>query len=206
MKKNMGVCLITFIILAIFLGTPHKGLYSNDIAKNRVTLYTQVEDIENTISKVVDELKKGKLDKAIDLLSEAILLIKNQEKLQIKQIILCSKIDGFKDYIRYTGYKFSRHLPLLFYIEPKGYQILKEKDKYKIWISEDAKITNERGEVILSKRNWINYKKSHATPHIPFYITNRVTDIPPGNYTFEFIIRDHYKKTSFTDVLLFEVE
>jgi hypothetical protein len=205
-KKKIGVCLIIFIILAIFLGSLHKGLYSNVITKNRVALYTQEEDIESTISKAVNELTKGKSEKAIDLLSEAIFLIKNQEKLQIKQIILCGKIDGFRDYMRYTGYKLSRHLPLLLYIEPTGYQIKKERGKYKVWISEDAKITNERGNVILSKQNWINYKKTHGTPHIPFYITNRVTDIPPGNYTFECTIRDHYKKTSFTDVFLFEVE
>jgi hypothetical protein len=205
-KKEKCVCLAIFVILALFLGSSHPVLYAYDSAKNGAAFSTQEDDIESTISKAVTELKKGKSEKAIYLLSEAIFLIKNEQKLDIKQIILCNAINGFRDYIRYTGYKLSRHMPLLLYIEPKGYQIQKERGKYKIWISEDAKIRDERGKVIFLKQNWVNYKKTHGTPHIPFYITNRVKDIPPGNYTFECTIRDHYGNTSFTEVFLFEVE
>jgi hypothetical protein len=182
------------------------GNLKGDFTKLNKTFIFQEEEIENVINTALDHLKQGDWDKTIDLLSEAIMLIKNTQDFHVREITLCNRIEGFRDYSRISGNELKTGTPLLLYIEPAGYRILKERGEFKIWLSEDAKITNEKGEVIFERNDWVNYNKSFPNPYIPFYITNRVTDIPAGIYTFTFTIKDHYKKTFLTETFEFVVK
>ena len=60
--------------------------------------------------------------------------------------------------------------------------------------------------MIFQRNNWVEYQKGFVSPVIPFYITNRVTDIPPGKYTFKFTIKDNYGKTFLEQSYEFMVE
>jgi hypothetical protein len=208
-RPSMKKCFWVFIFAAVLISMQLFSVDANlkgDFTKRDKILILQEEEIENVIQMALDHLKQGDWDKTVDLLSEAIMLIKSNQDFHIREITLCSRIDGFRDYTRINGNTLKTGTPLLLYIEPGGYRILKESGEFKIWLSEDAKITNEKGEVILERNDWVNYNKSFPNPDIPFYITNRVTDIPAGIYTLSFTIKDHYKKEFLTETFEFVVE
>lgn len=205
MKKVLMILIITAMLISLqslSAGADRK----ENFTKNDTLIFLQEEEIENVIQMALDHLKKGEWDKTVDLLSEAIMLIKSNEDLHVREITLCSNIEGFRDYAKISGNTLKKGTPLLVYIEPAGYRILKESGEFKIWLSEDAKITNEKGEVVFERNNWVNYNKGFPNPDIPFYFTNRVTDIPEGIYTFTFTIKDHYKKAFLTETFEFVVE
>ncbi len=169
-------------------------------------IMAQQEKIEKTILEALAQLKKGDNNKAAELLAEAMMMIKSAEELSIGQLFLCKEINGYRDYVKREGNTIKSGEPFLLYIEPAGFQIRKEDSEYKIWVSEDASIVNENGDVIFQQNNWVEYKRGFMSPGIPFYITNRVTDIPPGKYTFKFTIKDNYKKIFLEQSFDFMVE
>ena len=167
---------------------------------------SQQEEVEKTILEALDRFKKGDTREAVALLAEAMMMIKSGQELSIDQLFLCKEINGYRDYVKREGNTIESSEPFLLYIEPAGYQIKKEGNEYKIWVSEDASIVNEKGDVIFQRNNWVEYQKGFVSPVIPFYITNRVTDIPPGKYTFKFTIKDNYGKTFLEQSYEFMVE
>jgi len=169
-------------------------------------LFCQKQEIENKILKALEELKNGYSDEVVELLSEAIMMIQNEKEFGIKEIVLCSEIKDFRDYTKKPEHKIEAGDPFLLYIEPEGFRVVKEGDRYNIWVSEDVSLVDEKGEVVFEKKDWVSYKRGFDLPVIPFYITNRITDIPPGKYKFTLTLKDHYKKTFLTDIFEFVVE
>lgn len=163
------------------------------------------QEVENKISKALDELKKGNTEKVIELLSEAIMELTNKMDFQVKEMIICSEVRGYRDYSVRTG-NLKVDDTLLLYIEPEGYYVVKENGSYKIHISEDVSIVDEKGESVFEKKDWIVYEGSFPTPIIPFYITNRISDIPEGKYKYTLTLKDHYKKAFTTETFQFVVE
>jgi len=166
----------------------------------------QQEEIEKTILDALEMLREGDTNQAASLLAEAIMMIKSGGKLSVSQLFLCEEINGYRDYVQREGNTLKSGEPFLLYIEPAGYQIKKEDGEYKIWVSEDASIVNAGGDTIFQQTNWVEYQKGFTSPVIPFYITNRVTDIPPGKYTFTFTIKDKYKNSFLEQSFEFVVE
>ncbi|MFP4083088.1 MAG: hypothetical protein ACLFVG_10095 [Candidatus Aminicenantes bacterium] len=164
------------------------------------------EGIEETIQEALAAVKKGNRQEAIDLLAEAIMLLKNSGEFHIAKLFLCSEINDYRDYTPKNSNVLKAGEPLLLYIEPDGYRLLKEGNQYRIWVSLDASIADAQGEVIFERNNWVNYKKAFPTPIIPFYLTNRVSDIPAGKYTYTMTLKDHYKNTFLTKSFEFSVE
>jgi len=179
------------------------GLYN---LSDKTSPTGQEEEIKNSLLEALELLKKGDKEKALTLLAEAMMMIKSGEELRIQQLVLCSEIEGYRDYAEREANTIQSNEPLLLYIEPAGYQIRKEGDEYNIWVSEDASIMNEKGEVIFQKNDWVEYKRGFMSPVIPFFLTNRVTDIPPGKYIFKFTLKDHYKNSFLSDSFVFIVE
>ncbi len=163
------------------------------------------QEAENKILSALDELKKGNTEKVIRLLSEAIMELTNAMEFQIKEIIICDEVRDYRDYSEKTG-NLKEGDTLLLYIEPEGYYVVKENGSYKIHVSEDVSIVDEEGESVFEKKDWIVYEKSFPSPIIPFYITNRISDIPAGKYTYTLTLMDHYKKTFTTETFEFVVE
>ena len=163
------------------------------------------QEVENKILNALDELKKGNTEKVIQLLSEAIMEITNKMDFQVKEIVVCSDVRDYRDYSEMTG-NLKAGETLLLYIEPEGYYVVKENGSYKIHVSEDVSIVDEEGESVFEKKDWIVYERSFPSPTIPFYITNRISDIPPGKYKYTLTLKDHYKKTFTTETFEFVVE
>jgi len=206
MKRGLGIyglilAVVFFYPSFIAEGNSH-GLFDT---KTGITA-DQQKEIESTILEALDKLKKGDNNQAVVLLAEAMMMIKSSEELSIDQLFLCNEINGYRDFVKREGNTLRSGEPFLLYIEPAGYQIRKQGSEYKIWVSEDASIVNEKGDVVFQKNNWVEYNRGFVSPVIPFYITNRVTDIPPGKYTFKFTIKDNYKKTFLEHSYEFVVE
>jgi hypothetical protein len=160
---------------------------------------------EKKILSALDELKKGNTKKVIELLSEAIMELTNKMDFQVKEIKICTEVRDYGDYSVMT-----RNLKagdtLLLYIEPEGFYVVKDNGSYKIHVSEDVSIVDEKGKSVFEKKDWIVYERSFPTPTIPFYITNRISDIPAGKYKYTLTLKDHYKKTFTTETFEFFVE
>jgi hypothetical protein len=163
------------------------------------------QEAENKILSALDELEKGNTEKVIELLSEAIMTITNKMDFQIKELVICSDVRDYRDYSENTG-NLKAGETLLLYIEPEGYYVVKENGSYKIHVSEDVSIVNEEGESVFEKKDWVVYEKSFPSPIIPFYITNRISDIPAGRYKYALTLKDHYKETFITETFEFVVE
>lgn len=205
MEAEMRKYRMIFILVMFLLSLPGLSIPKNLNASYGNQLLN-VEKIKKSVLSAVDQLKKGNTEQAITLLSEAIMMIQNSQEFHIRKILLCSRIQGYRDYKTKNSNILQAGEPFLLYIEPAGYQIVKEDNDYKIWILEDAKIVNEKGEAVFEKTDWVNYNKGFPNPNIPFYITNRVADIPVGKYKFIFTLKDQYKKTFLTESFEFKVE
>lgn len=166
----------------------------------------QAKNIDDIMDRAWKAIKEGNNEKAIELLSEAILLLKNQSEFRIIKLILCSEIRDYRDFTPKDGNVLQAGEPLLIYIEPDGYKLQKKGNEYEIWVSLDASITDSEGEVIFERNNWVNYKKLFPAPIIPFYLTNRVSDIPSGQYTYTVTLKDHHKNAFLTESFEFKVE
>jgi hypothetical protein len=202
-RKILSGLLSTFILFVFFnlqaFGNPYeKDLRTNEDSDSKV--------IEKTIAMALDHFKKGDFEKTIDHLSEAIMLVKNKLDLHLVKLILCTEVRDYGDYDARDSFEIKAGEPLLVYMEPDGYHISKEGDAYKIWVSQDASISNDEGEVIFQRNNWVNYKRIFPTPILPFYLTNNVSDIPPGKYTYSLTLKDHYKNTFFSKTFEFIVK
>jgi len=204
-----GLLILSLSLLLVLFPSLFKAEGNSDKPNDSSMVITnglQQEEIEKTILEALEQFKKGETRKAVGLLAEAMMMIKSGEELSIDQLFLCKEINGYRDFVKREGNTLKSGEPFLLYIEPAGYQIRKEGSEYKIWVSEDASIVNEKGEVIFQKNNWVEYNRGFVSPVIPFYITNRVTDIPSGKYTFKFSIKDNYKKTFLEQSYEFIVE
>ncbi len=133
-------------------------------------------------------------EKSLNYLYDAIMEIKNSEPLGIKEMVFIEKDMGYSNYIKkdILNNTLKAGEPLYLYIEPKGYTIKKTKNGYFIWVSEDTIISDKKtGKILFKRENWVTMKKSFPYPTIPFYITNRISDIPKGDYIFTIIIKDN---------------
>ena len=161
--------------------------------------------VEEIVRTALEQLRAGDSAAAINGLAEAIMVIRNNSALKIAKLFLCSEVRDYNDYDAKQGYSLNSGEPLLLYFEPEGYGIRKEGSEYLIWISQDVEIKDEKGGVIFQKNNWVEYKRAFPTPFVPFYMTNRITDIPPGKYTYSYTLKDHHKNIFLTDSFEFTV-
>ncbi|MGM0466917.1 MAG: hypothetical protein ACQERH_10870 [Acidobacteriota bacterium] len=204
-----GLLILSLALSLVLFPSLFKAGGNSDEPNDGSALMTsgiQQEEVEKTILEALSQFKRGDTREAVALLAEAMMMIKSGEELSIDQLFLCKEINGYRDFVKRDGNTLKSGDPFLLYIEPAGYQIKKEGSEYQIWVSEDASIVNENGDVIFQQNNWVEYQKGFVSPVIPFYITNRVTDIPPGKYTFKFTIKDNYKKTFLEHSYKFVVE
>jgi len=194
----LGILILSaFPVQAAFGVSDFDGLAAQENAR--------VQEIEKILKTAMDLLKKGEHNKTIDLLAEAIWMVKESLEFQIPIVLLCSEVRDYRDFDAKDSYELKKGEPFLLYIEPEGYRLVKEGDEYKIWVSLDASITDDKNEVIFQRVDWINYKRAFPTSVVPFYLTNRVTDIPAGRYTYTLTLKDHYKNAFLTKTFEFTV-
>ncbi len=150
--------------------------------------------------------ENGRPEEAVKALEEAIMEIRNSGRLGVKNLSLCKSIHGFQMFEAKTENVLRGGEPLLLYFEPVNYMVKKEKGRYFVWLTEDARLLNEKGKVLIGRKDWINFHNGFFSPVIPVYFTNSITHIPKGKYTFEITINDRLRSTFFTKVFKFSVE
>ncbi len=176
MKKIISLIIIFFFIFPVISFSSDK------------TIVLKIKQAEKYV-------KQGKKDKALEYLNDAILLIKNSYPFGIKVVTFIDSENGFGKYVRTDNNVYTKGDTLRLYIEPVGYKIIKDGNYYKIKVSQDAKIVDSKGKTQFERKDWVIMDKSFITPSIPFYITNRISNIaslPSGEYTYEITINDLY--------------
>ena len=186
--------LFLFLIFVFFIST---SLFSS----NNKLIKTKILNA----AKYVDS---NKYNLALENLYDAIMFIKNLQTFRIENFNLIEKEFGYRQFIKKaTDNLIFKGEPFYVYMEPVGYKIIKTKNGYYLWVSEDAKIIdNKSGKVLFERKDWVSMKRTYPYPTIPFYITNRITDFPSGSYTFIAIIKDHLQNKSVKKVYKFKVK
>jgi hypothetical protein len=190
MKKTLSIIIVLLLLLPILSFSSNK------------TILSKIKNAEKFIN-------MGKKNKALDSLNEAILLIKNTYPLGIKVLSFIKSEKGFGNIVKKNGNLFTRGDILLVYIEPIGYKIIKDGNYYKIKVSQDAKIIDSKGKTKFERKDWVIMDKSFITPSIPFYITNRISNIgnlPSGEYTYEITINDLYARKFYKKSIKFIIK
>lgn len=150
--------------------------------------------------------EKGNSFSALATLEEAIRELKNQGKLTIKNVFLCREIYGYQMIKKRDSKVLRAGEPLLVYLEPDYFMVEKRNGKYLVWLSEDARLINEKDKVLLEKKDWINLKQEFLSPIVPIFIQNRITGIPKGKYKLEITLNDKLKGAFASRVIEFSVE
>ncbi len=159
--------------------------------------------ISSKLKKAVLLIQNGRMGESLPYIYDAIMYIKNNEKFKLSKLVFIEKEFGYGEYIKKDVVNNTLRYgdPFYIYMEPVGYKIAKTKDGYFMWVSEDAMIKDKKsGKILFFKENWVTIKKSFPYPTIPFYITNRVSSVPRGDYIYTIIIKDmlsgkRYEKT-----------
>lgn len=202
MHRSKHRLLILVVVTFMFLPLGMGGLTARDLTAQPQA----AEQLEEILKLALERYRQGDSAESITLLGEAIMQIRNGLPLKISKLLMCREIRDYNDYDALDGFVLKTGEPLLLYIEPEGYGVIKEGAAYRIWISQDVTIKDEAGDVIFQRNNWVDYKKAFTTPVIPFYMTNRITDIPAGKYSYTFTLKDHHKNTFLTQTFEFVVQ
>ena len=166
----------------------------------------EADDVEEGLASALAAYKQGDLPRTGALLNDVAMMLNNNREFKIREMRLCSAVNDFRDYTPLAAPLIKATEPLLAYIEPEGYRIIKQNDGYAIHLSEDIRIIDEKGGVVFEKNDWLTYQKSFPQAMIPFFITNRLTDIPAGKYKLEVTIKDHQRQAFIRAGLDFSVE
>ncbi len=150
-------------------------------------------------------LQRGNSQKAVEYLNLALMEIKNNSPLVIKNVRLCYRINGFRDFLPRPGSTLRRGEPLLLYFEVDNFGVKERYGEYYINVSEDVRLVNEKGQAMFQRKNWTVVRKGFPSPNIPLYFQNKLTGIPPGRYKFEITINDNIKRTFAVKTYYFEV-
>lgn len=169
-------------------------------------LQAAADEVENQVSAALAYHKQGKNEEAIKALSAALMVLHNKRELVIKNILLCDAIVGYGDYKKRASNKLKAGEPFMLYFEVEGYGVKRENDKFWFWLSEDAKLTNEKGEVMFQRDDFLSYNKSFNIPIFPFFMQNRIANLQPGKYKYDFTVKDHIKKAFVSASIELEVE
>ncbi len=149
--------------------------------------------ITSKLKQAIQMVQNGKSIESLPLIYDAIMHIKNSEEFKLSKLVFIEKEFGYGEYIKKDVINNTLRYgePFYIYMEPVGYKIAKTKDGYFMWVSEDAAIKDKKsGKTLFYKENWVTIKKSFPYPTIPFYVTNRVSSIPRGDYVYTIIIKD----------------
>ena len=201
--RNILTHLTVFVLLVFTLSLPAEPLVEETADTEKKI---DLKEMRTTLDAVMTRIEAGDKITALRLLSEAVMAIRNSRPLKIGRLHLCTEVREFGDFDAREEFVLKAGEPLLLYMEPEGYGIQKKGDEYWISISQDAAIQDAKGETIFQRIEWIKYRKAFQSPLIPFYLTNRVREIPVGTYTYSLTLKDHLKKTFIIKSFQFKVE
>jgi len=163
------------------------------------------ETVDSLLTQAKMQYQAEKYQQTIDLLLRAISLINKQIPLKIANLCLCKKVEGFREYDRRPDFALSHGEPFLLYFEIEGYNTVKDGENYLVSLAQDAKVTDQDGDVLFNEENWIVLNNAYQTPVVPVYFTNRLTGMDKGTFTVTITVRDVFKKKSIQKTFDFTV-
>jgi hypothetical protein len=186
MKKLIGVLMVLALTVSL-------------------SLYIYPDEVEKSVTDALNLYKNGKNEEAIKSLSNALMIMHNKRELEIKNVHICTAIVGYGNYKEKGSTRLAADEPFMLYFEVEGYGVEKKDGKYWFWLSEDGRLTNQEGEVVFERNDFLNYNQSFTIPIFPFFMQNRIANIPAGKYKYEFTVKDRIKKTFVSGSINFEV-
>lgn len=165
------------------------------------------QQVESLVQRGLNAYQQGQKAEAHHHLLDALITVQNEMPLEISRVVFCKEINGFDDIVPLDSDEIPFGQQLLIYIEPSNVRITKQPGgKYLVRFSEDMKITNQDGQVMFDKKNWINFQQLSRMPGLYVFARNSFTDVPAGNYTFEISINDLLAEKSVTKTVALTVK
>jgi len=163
------------------------------------------DEVEEQAAQALETYRSGDIPGSIDQFIQLLVHLQNQLELNIRNLHLCYSIEDFGVYNKMDSRELKSGQPLLLYLEIEGYGVKREGDRYWIHVSEDMTIKSKDGEILIQRENFLTYHKYFLVPIVPFYLENKVTSIPPGQYTYHLTLRDHTREVTVTREFDFSV-
>lgn len=162
-------------------------------------------EIEKIVTTALEMERRGDIQESIKEFTRVLVILQNRLDLVTRNLALCYDIQGFGNYHRIDTFTLQEGQPLLLYLEIEGFGVEEDGNKYWIHLSEDMVIKDNQGNVLIQRDDFMTYRKFFRVPVVPFHLENRVTAIPPGEYTYHLTIHDHVKSVSISREFKFSV-
>lgn len=119
--------------------------------------------------------------------------------LKVPDPVVCSTIEGFRNFEKRDPPELTKDEKLLVYYEPRGYAVVRDGDVSKIHLTQDAKVYR-RGEPkpLWGKTDMVVYKVETRERPGQVFMRNtiEVKQLKPGDYELEILLRDRLADAS----------
>lgn len=195
MKKIISLLLSLFII-TIFSATISLNIFASE---------------KNLIEKSLEFLEQKEYSMAIDVLDQAILLIREKASLELKNLQFTKEeAAGFGLYKPRKDNSFNQGETFFIYAEPKNYTIRNiEQDQYEIHFKEDIYILDMEGNILWGQKDFLDYHIFSSSPNREIFITNMITQdtpFPQGEYQFQIVLKDVFSQKTVEESISFIVK
>lgn len=149
---------------------------------------------------------QGNYERILELKKE-IIRIQNEGELGFRNFTLCSKVITLGHYVPLSEPKVRMGGELIIYYEPANVFTNIRGERYEIWVTQDALLFDEEGQILFEQENFLSAHFNTETPLLDLYFTNTLTltGLPVGRYTYKVVLRDVLRDTIATKIIGFEV-
>ena len=141
-------------------------------------------------------------------LKERILDLQNEGELSVGPVERGRCVQGGAQYVSLPERKGRRGRETLFYYEPRNLFTNRRDGTYQVWFSQDMAVLSAAGEVLMEKRDALQFNYATRSPVLDIFATNTLTldpKTPPGLYRFRITVRDRLRAAEATELVTFEV-
>ncbi len=140
-------------------------------------------------------------------LKERIVDLENGGKLGFRNFHLCQRISGYGQYEVIPDRKVAAGSRFEFYYEPENLFTKRTDGSYQKWFTQDMRLRDANGEVILDKKDALEFNYTTKAPVLDVFGKNSLSlgRLPPGLYEFEAILHDRLSGQDASFRVKFEV-
>ena len=181
-------------IIAIIL-----GLAAGSVAQFMGTLAWAADDVAAKLDKAKAELAAGQPTKAYLTLSNALADLAPRTPLFLTAGAFADEPSrGYGQYVLRPHNSFTRNQAMQVYLEPAGFDHVKDGALYRISLACDYAILDAKGKVLTSDRTLkeIDIVSRQANTELGVDLTMPLLDLPKGDYTLEIVVRDRLANDS----------
>ncbi len=150
----------------------------------------------------------GSQYKKIDKLKEQIIEIQNNSKLGIRNFAICRKIIRYGEYVPFTSKVVPKGSVVFFYYEVENIFTNKSEDGYAISFSQDAILTDSKGNELLNMPKVIKFNHNSIRPLLNVYTTFELnlSNAKPGDYVYKAVLYDELRGSKTNAEISFTVK